>query len=121
MCQIQTEQPIPWLHDGQIHSRIGRCTGVGLHVDPVAAIQFFCTFTGKRLCLINILAADVVPFAWETFGVLVGQCRSHRFKDGARDEIFRGDQFQTVILAVDFTLDDGKEVWIVSFRCVHGS
>jgi hypothetical protein len=52
--------------------------------------------------------ATVIALSRVAFGVLVGEHRSHGFKDGFADEVLGGDQFQTFVLTAGFVIDSSS-------------
>ena len=88
------------------HSSVGGkvClrTGVRLHVGVFGAEQRLGALDGDVFHDVHTFAAAVVAFAGVAFGVFIGQHAAHRRHDGGRDNVFGSDQFQFVLLAVEF-------------------
>jgi hypothetical protein len=59
----------------------------------------------ELFCDVDILAAAVVAPAWIALGVFVGQDRTLSFENGAADDVFRGDQFDLVLLPFQLIVD----------------
>ena len=73
----------------------------GCEVVDVAE-ELFRPADGEALDDVHVLAAAVVPATGVAFGVLIGEYGARRCEDGAADEVFRGDQLETVPLPVQF-------------------
>ena len=74
--------------------------GVRLDVGMVGAEELFGAVAGQVLDDVGVLASAVVALAGIALGVLVGEDRAGGFKHGLADKVFRGDEFETVVLAV---------------------
>lgn len=108
MGKIQAHQPVMWLHDGLVRLEIGRASAQALDVDtPLLGIQSKSlegTLLAKKLYGINVLIATVVTGTRVSLGVLVGHGGAEGIKDGARSDIFGGDEKDGLSLALDFAL-----------------
>ena len=76
-----------------------------LHIGERTAEQPGDALDGEPLGDIDELAAAVIAFARQAFGVFVGQHRALRLEHGAADDVFRRDQLDLVALAAELELD----------------
>src|SRR5579859_162486 len=79
---------------------------MGLDVGELYAKQLFGPFNRQDFHHIHVFAAAVIAFARQSLRVLVRQHGALRFQHGARNNIFRCDQFDLVVLALFFFLND---------------
>ena len=102
MREIHSQHGVARLQRGHVNGYVGGGAGMGLHVGVLGAEELLGAIDGELFDFVGDLAAAVVPLAWITFGVLVGEDRAHRFKDSFRDEIFGRDQLEAGGLALGF-------------------
>ena len=76
-----------------------------LHIGEGAAEQPGDALDGEPLGDVDELAAAVIAFARQPFGVFVGEHRALRLEHGAADDVFRRDQLDLVALAAELELD----------------
>ena len=62
-----------------------------LHIGEAAAEQLGDALDGQLFGDVDELAAAVIAFARQPFGIFVGEHRALRFQDRARDDVLRGD------------------------------
>src|SRR5258708_18666308 len=92
---------------------------MGLQVGVLGAEEFFGAVAGQVLHHVGKLAAAVVTPAGISLGIFVGQDRSGGFEHSFAHEVYRGDQFEAVVLAAglvvksksDFRVGGGKAVF----------
>ena len=77
---------------------IGLRSGVWLHVGIRRTEQFLRAIDGQLFYFIDYFTATVVALPWISFGILVGQNRTHRLDDLWTGKILGGDQFDSVDL-----------------------
>ena len=94
---------------------IGLRSRVRLHVGEVAAEDLLGAIDGEIFDDVDVLAAAVVPLARIALGVLVGQDAAGRFKYSTRDNVFRRDEFDLMLLPAKLFLN-GAEDFRVGFR-----
>jgi len=85
--QIEPENRVSVLQDGEVGRHIGLGPGVRLHVHVVGPEELLGPLDGQRLGHIHELAAPVVALARVSFGILVGQGRSHRLEHSLTNKI----------------------------------
>ena len=73
-----------------------------LHVGVLGAEERLRPLNGERFGYVDEFAAAVVPAPGVALRVLVGEYRPERLEHRGADEVLRGDQLQTGVLAVDF-------------------
>ena len=100
--EVEAQEGVAGLHQGQEHALVGLRAGVRLHVGEAAAEQALGALDGEVLGDVHELAAAVVAPARIALGVLVGQHRALRLQHGAGDDVLRGDQLDLVLLAAEF-------------------
>ncbi len=107
--QIHAHNRVAGLEQGEEDGEVGLGTGVGLDVGMGRAEQFFDPIDGDLFDFVHEFAAAVVALAGQTFRVLVGQHRSLRRHHGGGGEILAGDQFQVILLALEFLANQGGD------------
>ena len=90
-----------------------------LHVDPVAPEKRASTLASQIFGLVHLVAAPVVPPAGEALRVFVRQRRSHRLQHSPRNEILGRNQFDTVILALNFSPDGPEDGGVLRGKVGH--
>ena len=91
---------------------VGLGAGMGLDIGEGAVEQLAGALNGEGFGHVHILAAAIIAPAGIAFGVFVGHDRALRLQHGARDDVFRGDQLDFVLLAVEFAGDGLGDLWI---------
>ncbi len=109
------QQRFARLHQREIDGAVGLRAGVRLHIGEFAAEQLLRPLDGERLGDVDELAAAVVAPAGIAFGILVGHHRALRLEHRPRDDVFRGDQLDVILLPPQFLADGGGDVR-VGFR-----
>lgn len=85
--QVEPEDRVAVVQDGKVGCHIGLGPGVRLDVHMVGTEELLGPLDRKRFGHVHELAAPVVAFPWVTFGILIGQGRSHRLQHGLAHEI----------------------------------
>ena len=107
MREGETEESISHVRHCHESRRIRLRTRVRLDVDIVRADKNFLRARNRKgLRNIDELASTVVAATRVALGVLVGQDRSLRFKNRARNKVLRGDHFQRALLAFQFLIQN---------------
>src|SRR5207253_1515185 len=109
MRQIQPENRVARLQDGEVCAHVGLAAGVRLHIGVLGAKKSFGAVAGQVFDDIGILAAAVIAPAGIAFGVLIGEDRAHGLEHRLADKIFRGNQLQAFVLAGDFLVNGGGD------------
>ena len=118
--QIQSENRIARLQHRGVGFHVGLRPGMRLHVGMLGAKKLLGAVARQVLDDIGKLAAAVIAFAGISFGILIGKHRASCFEHGFADEVFRGNQFQSFVLAAGFVVDRGGNLRIVFVqRAVH--
>ena len=103
--QRQPHNGIAGLQQGHHHSAVGLAAGMGLDVDEGTAEQVLGAFDGQGLGDIDEFTAAVIAPSGIALGVFVGHDAALGLHDGARNDVFRRDQFDLVLLAPQFVVD----------------
>ena len=106
MCQIQTEECIPWVKNCQEYGCICLCSRVRLDICPFSIEDLFQPFDSNRFALVYYLATTIITLAGITFGVFVGQAASHGLHHLVAHKVFRSNQLDTFQLALMFFFND---------------
>ncbi|MNL54875.1 hypothetical protein D3C87_1782420 [compost metagenome] len=118
MCQVATsvqrhaQNGVAGLDQRLVDALIGLGAGIGLHIGEADAKQLLGALDSQRLGDVHILATAVVTLARIAFGIFVGQHRALRFQHGTRDDVFRSDQLDFVLLASQLVLDGLRQLRI---------
>ena len=70
-----------------------------LHIGETTVEQLLGAFDCQRLDIIRRRAALIIAASGITFGIFVGEHRALGLQHGPGHDIFRGDQFDLVLLA----------------------
>ncbi len=103
-CKVHAHNGIAGLKQGKIDRHVCLCTGMRLNIGMFRTKQFTGTGAGNFFHYIDILAAAVIAFARISFGIFVGQHAAHSSHDRGGNDIFGGNEFQIVTLALKFLL-----------------
>lgn len=105
MRQIQAHQSVVRTHQGLVDLQVGRRARQTLNIDTpllgVEAVGLESAALASELNGINVLVATVVASTRVALRVLVGHGRSESIEDGARGNIFGGNQDDGLALALD--------------------
>lgn len=120
--KVQSHDAVVRPQQSSVDGKVGRRTGVRLHIDaPFLGIQSVSlqgTLLAKCLDLVDNLIASVVTCVGETLGVFVGEGRAEAVHDGPGGKVFGSDELKGGVLAELFLFDEVMEDWIV-FREGH--
>ena len=114
------------------HALVGLRARVRLHVGVRHAEQLAGALDCQILGHIDPLAAAVIALARIAFGIFVRHHRTLRFHHGARDDVFRSDQFDLMALTAKFRGDRAEQFGVtggkafgekagVAGGCGHGN
>ena len=120
MRQVQPQNRVARLQDRRVGLHVGLRSGMRLHVGMLRAEELLRPVARQVLDDIGKLAAAVVTLAGISLGILVREHRARSFEHGFADEVFRGNQFQALVLAASFVVDGGGNLRIAfEQRTVH--
>jgi len=103
--EIEPQKDIARLQQGQEYGLIRLAAGIWLHIGEFAVEQAADTLDCQRFGNIDELAAAIIAPARIAFGIFIRHDRALRFEHGVRDDIFRGDQFDFMLLTAELQLD----------------
>ncbi len=110
--EIERQHRVPNLHHRHVGSHVRLASGMGLDVGMIRAKQGLRPIDRQLLGDVDELAATVVALSRISFGVLVGEWRTHRFEHCRADEVLGGDQLDPLLLAPGFVANGSKNFWI---------
>ncbi len=87
---------------------------MGLYIGETGPEQLLGPVDGQLLGYVHIVAAAVIALPRIALGVFVGQDRALGLQHRRRDDVFRGDQLQLVLLPIQFGVDGGPHRRIVA-------
>lgn len=100
--QLQTHDSSMRTNQSSVDGKVGGGTTQGLHIySPVRILDskhFQRSLLTEKFHLINVFIAGVVSGSGVPFRVLVGQARAKGIRDRFWSEVFRGNQFETLLL-----------------------
>src|SRR5689334_2805013 len=76
-----------------------------LNVGMFGPKELFGALEGKLFGHVHIFTASVPAAFWVALGVLISQDRTLRLHDGQAGEIFTGDEFDVLLLALTLVFD----------------
>jgi hypothetical protein len=97
--KIEREESLAGLHGREKDRHVRVRARVRLNVCVLGPEKLLCAVDRQGLDDIDILAAAIVALAGIALRVLVGQARSLRLADRARDHVLARDQLQLVVLS----------------------
>ena len=109
--QAHAHHRVARLEQREVHGCVCLRAGMGLDVGMLGAKELLGALAGHFFDLVYKLAAAVVTLSGISLGILVGQVRTHRLHDGGTDKVFRSNQLDVGLLALQFALHGG-----VNFR-----
>src|ERR1700677_1316142 len=112
MSQVKTQDGIAGVDDRHVGGGIRLRTGVRLHVDVLRAKELTGAIPGQVFDDVGILTATVVALAWIALGVFVGEDRADSLQHRLAYKILRGDHLQAFVLAADFVIYGGGDLWV---------
>ena len=107
-AEVEPHHGVAGLKDGHHDRHVGLCAGVGLYVGPFRSVDGLDAVDGELFYLVNHLATAVIALARVALGVFVGADGAHGAEDVVGHVIFRGDKFQSALLALKLFLDEFK-------------
>ncbi len=110
--EIHAEKFVARLQQREEHRLVGVGARVRLHVGEGAVEQALGAIDGQALGFVDKLAAAIIAPPRIALGVFVGQHRTLRLQHRARDDVFRGDQFDLLLLTAQFGGDGRAHVGI---------
>ncbi len=120
MRQVKPQDGVAGIDDRHVGGGVRLRAGVGLHVDVLGAEKLLGAIPSQILDHIGILTAAVIALGGIALGVLVGEDRPDSLEHGLADEILRGNHFQAFVLAADFVVNSGGDLWIgLGERAAH--
>ncbi len=105
--EAHAEHRVAGMEQGEEDRLVGLRAGMRLHVGEGAAEQLFRPIDCQGFRHVNIDAAAIVAASGVAFGVFVGQHGPLGFQHRGGDDVLRGDQFDAVLLPVEFRADGG--------------
>ena len=126
--QVHAQHRVSGLNQSEIHREVGLGAGMGLDVGVFRAEQLFGPLDGEGFHLVHALAAAVIALAGITFGVFIGENRTHGGHNSRGDQVFGSDQLDIPSLAGQLLLHGCAQFRVVlgdkvngrQQICVHG-
>src|ERR1700676_4417197 len=112
MRQIQSEDGVAGLQDARVRFHVGLRSRVRLHVRVLGSKKFLRPVARQVFDNVSVLASSVIPLAGIALSIFVGEYRTCSFEHGFADEILRGNQLQTFVLAASLVIDRCSDLWI---------
>ena len=103
--EIHAHDCIAGFQQGEKHSHVGLSAGMGLYIGVGAAKQLLGSLNGQGLHLIHTLAASVETFSRITLRIFIGKRASHGGHHRFGYPVFRRDQFNMAVLALQLRRD----------------
>ena len=100
VLQRHAEHGVARIEQRKVDRQIRLRAGMWLDVGVIRMEQRLGALDGERFHHVHIRAAAVVPLAGIALGILVRQHAAHRRHHRRRGEVFRGDQLQIALLAL---------------------
>ena len=120
MREIQPENGIARLQHRGVGLHVGLRSRMRLNVGMLRTEQLLRPVARQVLDDIGKLAPAVIALAGISLGILVREHRPRSFEHSLADEILRGDQFESFVLAASLVVDGGGNLRIVFVqRTVH--
>ena len=117
VVELEAEDLVTRLENGEVHSSVGRRTGKRLDIHVVATKELLATFDSEGFHLVDDFVTTIVTLAHVAFTVLVGQHGAHGFHDGLGGVVFGSDELDAVFLAFGFFLNDVVDFRICLLQC----
>jgi hypothetical protein len=106
--EVETHEGIAGPHQCKENGLVRLCAGMRLNIRERTVEESTGALDREFFRDIDIFAAAIVTTARISFCIFVGQDRSLGIEDGLGDDIFRGDEFDLVPLAVLFLVDGAR-------------
>src|SRR5215831_21351762 len=103
--EVQSHKGVAGLEKREKDFGVCRRTRVRLHVCKLAAKKFCNALNREPFSDVHELAAAIVTFSRQAFGIFVRENRPLRFENRPRDDVLRSDQLDFVALAAKFEFD----------------
>ena len=110
--EIEAHEGVAGVHQGEKDALIGLAAGIGLDIGEAAIEQLAGAFDRQIFRDVDELAPPVIAPARIAFGVFVGHDRALRLEHGAGDDVFRGDEFDSVALAAELEFNGTRNLRI---------
>src|SRR5687768_16761507 len=111
--EVETHKSLVWPHDGLVDLQVCRATAQALYIDtPLLGVQtesLESALLAQQLNGVNVLVAAVVAGTGVSLRVLVGHGRTEGIENGARCDVFRGNEKDGLALALNLLL----LVWVL--------
>ncbi len=108
-CEIEAHEDVARLQQGEIDGLVCLGAGMGLHIGKAAVEEPTGALDRKALGDVDIFAAAVIAPAGIAFGIFVGQDRSLRVQNSARNDVLRGNQLDLFLLALELRSHGGSQ------------
>src|SRR4051794_4265733 len=119
MRKVHTQYLIAIRDCGEVDTHVCLGAAVRLNVCMLCTKEFLSPINRRLLDHVNKLTSSVISLFRITLGVLVRKNGAHCFEHRFADEIFRGNQFQSVALTRNFIVNSARDDRIdLSERCV---
>ena len=105
-----TEQRIAGFHHRGVGGDVGLHAGMRLNIREAAAEQFLGALASELLGDIDVGTSAIVASSRISLGVLIGQHRSGRFENGTRNNVFRRDKLDLILLTRELALNRRVEL-----------
>ena len=119
LVQAHSQHRVAGLAQSLIHGKVGLGAGVGLYVGKARAKELLGPLNGDIFHHVHALTAAVVPVGGVALRIFVGQDAACGGEDRRTDNVFRGDQFDILLLAVEFRPDSLSDLRVGGREKVH--
>ena len=102
MIQIHTHNRIPWFQHGKVYCLVCLRAAVRLYIYMVAAKKLFCTLFCQVFYDIHFFTSAIVAFCRIALCVFICQRGSHCIHYRFRNNIFRSNEFNIMLLSFQF-------------------
>jgi hypothetical protein len=106
--EVHAEDRVAGGEQGQEYREVGLGSRVGLDVGMGRAEKFLDPIDGDLLDLIDEFTAAVVALVGQALSIFVGENRALGCHHRRGGEVFAGDQFEVVLLAIQLLADEGR-------------
>jgi hypothetical protein len=117
--EIHSQISVPWLKHGEEYGHIRLSARMRLNVDVIAFEKSFRPATGQIFNYIDVLAASVVSSAGIAFCILIGKNAALGLHHRSGCEVFRRNEFESMLLAFLFVRYDFEDLRICLFQRGH--
>ena len=102
MIQIHTHNRIPWFQHGKVYCLVCLRAAVRLYIYMVATKKLFCTLFCQIFYDIHFFTSAIVAFCRIALCVFICQRGSHCIHYRFRNNIFRSNEFNIMLLSFQF-------------------